>query len=91
MHFEIYQEQPSLRSLNLPHPDFRWRLVTNGNIIADSGEGYRNKADCQHGIDLVKGTSAVTGVIDQTMSGGLLNPAAAALPGLDPRFRGFKK
>ncbi len=27
--------------------EFRWRVIsTNGNIIADSGEGYRNKEDC---------------------------------------------
>ena len=38
--------------------EFRWRLVaTNGKIVADSGEGYRNKADCLHGIDLVKSST----------------------------------
>ncbi len=38
--------------------EFRWRLVvTNGKTIADSGEGYRNKADCLHGIDLVKSST----------------------------------
>ena len=33
---------------------FRWQLVhnSNGKIIADSGEGYWNKADCIHGINL---------------------------------------
>ena len=34
---------------------WRWRLVaSNGRTIADSGEGYFNKADCLHGIALVK-------------------------------------
>jgi len=35
--------------------EWRWRLrASNGRIIADSGEGYKNKQDCEHGIDLVK-------------------------------------
>ena len=34
---------------------WRWRLrAANQKIIADSGEGYFNKADCYHGIQLVK-------------------------------------
>lgn len=34
---------------------WRWRLIAaNNRTIADSGEGYYNKADAQHGIDLVK-------------------------------------
>jgi uncharacterized protein YegP (UPF0339 family) len=36
---------------------WRWTLyAANSKKIADSGEGYWNKADCQHGIDLVKGS-----------------------------------
>jgi uncharacterized protein len=32
---------------------FRWQLIhRNGNIIADSGEGYVNRADCINGISL---------------------------------------
>jgi uncharacterized protein YegP (UPF0339 family) len=35
--------------------DCRWHLLAdNGNIIADSGEGYRNLADCDHAISLVQ-------------------------------------
>lgn len=35
--------------------EFRWRYqASNTKIIADSGEGYKNKVDCQRGIDLVK-------------------------------------
>lgn len=80
MHFEIYQQQQGLLSVGLPHPDFRWRLrANNGQIIAESGEGYRNKVDCQHGIDLVRGTSTMTPVVDHTQqSTGLI---AAALYG----------
>jgi uncharacterized protein len=32
---------------------YRWQLVhDNGNIIADSGEGYYNRSDCINGINL---------------------------------------
>jgi uncharacterized protein YegP (UPF0339 family) len=35
-----------------------WRLRANNNeIIATSGEGYKNKQDCLHAIDLVRGLS----------------------------------
>lgn len=38
--------------------EWRWRLVaTNGRIIANSGEGYHNKADCLAGIRLVKSSN----------------------------------
>ena len=38
---------------------WRWRLfAANKKIIADSGEGYVNKGDCEAGIALVKGSSA---------------------------------
>lgn len=41
---------------------WRWRLVAaNNKIIANSGEGYWNKQDCKHAIDLVA-TSAGTPV-----------------------------
>lgn len=34
---------------------WRWRLrAANNKIIADSGEGYNNEADCLAGINLVK-------------------------------------
>lgn len=35
--------------------EWRWQLrAGNNRIIADSGEGYRNKQDCLHAIGLVK-------------------------------------
>ena len=35
--------------------EFRWRLkATNSKIIADSGEGYKAKADCLAGIKLIQ-------------------------------------
>ena len=45
--------------------NWRWRYkASNGNIIADSGEGYRNKADCLRGIEIMKGsaTAPIKGV-----------------------------
>ena len=36
--------------------EYRWRLRASGNheIIADSAEGYKEKRDCLHGLELVK-------------------------------------
>jgi hypothetical protein len=35
--------------------EWRWRLVaTNGNIIADSGEGYSSKQGVKRGVESVK-------------------------------------
>jgi uncharacterized protein len=37
--------------------EWRWRLrAKNGEIIADSGEGYTSKANCEAAIKLVKGS-----------------------------------
>lgn len=45
--FELYKDKSG---------EWRWRLrASNNRIIADSGEGYVNKEDAKHGIDLVKG------------------------------------
>ncbi len=56
--FEIYKDKAK---------QFRWRLrASNGKIIADSGEGYVAKADCQHGIDLVKSDAASADVKDSS-------------------------
>lgn len=48
--------------------EFRWRLRASGNneVIADSGEGYEAKADCQKGIDLVKAQAATATVQDRS-------------------------
>jgi uncharacterized protein YegP (UPF0339 family) len=33
----------------------RWRLLaTNGQNIASSGQGYKDKRDCEHAIDVIK-------------------------------------
>jgi uncharacterized protein YegP (UPF0339 family) len=34
---------------------FYWHLrAANGQIVADSGQGYARKEDCHHGIEVVK-------------------------------------
>ena len=44
--FEVFQDKRG---------EWRWRLVaTNGNIIADSGEGYTSKQGVERGIESVK-------------------------------------
>lgn len=45
-YFEIYQDDVD---------QWRWRLVhRNGNIIADSGEGYASKQKAKQGVQSVK-------------------------------------
>lgn len=37
---------------------WRWTLFAGNNRkIANSGEGYFNKKDCEHAVNLVKGSS----------------------------------
>jgi uncharacterized protein YegP (UPF0339 family) len=44
--FELYKDKAG---------EYRWRLRhQNGNIIADSGEGYKTKANAINGINSVK-------------------------------------
>lgn len=48
--FEVFQDNAG---------EWRWRLVAaNGNIIADSGEGYQSKQGVKRGIDSVKRSAA---------------------------------
>jgi uncharacterized protein YegP (UPF0339 family) len=66
MKFEIYQEaKQGLLANALTPPQWRWRfLASNGKIIADSGEGYFNREDCVHGIELVMRTNQATPVVE---------------------------
>lgn len=44
--FEVYHDRAN---------EWRWRLVaSNGNIIADSGEGYQSKQGVERGVESVK-------------------------------------
>lgn len=59
--FEIYDDQTSGAG------EYRWRLrADNGEVIADSGEGYTEKSDCKHGIDLVKSLAPTADLQDLT-------------------------
>lgn len=56
--FELYKDRQG---------QFRWRLkASNGKIIADSGEGYVRRIDCEHGIELVKGEAAAAEIKDMS-------------------------
>jgi uncharacterized protein YegP (UPF0339 family) len=49
-HFELFVDAAD---------EWRWRLVaSNGNIIADSGEGYSSKQGAKRGIESVKRVAA---------------------------------
>jgi uncharacterized protein len=53
--FEVYVDNKG---------EFRWRLVhDNGNIIADSGEGYKNIAGVRKGIRSVKVNSWLARIV----------------------------
>lgn len=56
-YFEMYQQASNNQ--------WRWRFVaSNGKIIAMSSEAYHNKADCRHGIDLIKAEGPGAPVIE---------------------------
>ncbi len=49
MYYYVYKDASS---------QWRWTLyAANNRKIANSGEGYWNKQDCVHGINLVAGSS----------------------------------
>ena len=56
MYFNLYRD-----SANQWHWTF---YASNNRKIADSGEVYRNKADAEHSINLVKGTNTFTPVFE---------------------------
>mgnify|MGYP000076637855 CR=1 FL=1 len=52
--FEVYQDRSD---------EWRWRLVhDNGNVIADSGEGYASRQKCEQGIESVKANAGEASV-----------------------------
>ncbi len=57
--FELYKDRAE---------EYRWRLRhENGNIIADSGEGYTTKANAINGIESVKTNAPTAPIEDQTV------------------------
>jgi uncharacterized protein YegP (UPF0339 family) len=72
MYFEIYQdgsvEDQGLNAgglLSALLGEWRWRLKSANHEIIASGEGYANKSDCLHAVGLVKGTTALTPVVQR--------------------------
>ena len=56
--FELYLDRAG---------EFRWRLMhQNGQLIADSGEGYTTKANAINGINSVKENVPTASIDDQT-------------------------
>lgn len=56
--FELYEDKKG---------EFRWKLVhQNGNIIADSAEGYENKSGAINGINSVKENAPTAPIVDKT-------------------------
>jgi uncharacterized protein YegP (UPF0339 family) len=56
--FQVYKDSQG---------EFRWRLrADNNEIIATSSEGYVNKSDCEHGIELLKKQAKEAEIEDQT-------------------------
>jgi uncharacterized protein YegP (UPF0339 family) len=53
MYFEIYKREDG---------DWGFRLKGANHETIVPSEGYKNRADCEHAIDLVKGTTAETPV-----------------------------
>ncbi|XUX00379.1 MAG: HVO_2922 family protein [Dehalogenimonas sp.] len=59
--------------------EFRWRLRhQNGNIIADSAEGYSTKAAAINGIESVKKNISLANVSDKTISRSTESPRVVA-------------
>jgi uncharacterized protein YegP (UPF0339 family) len=71
--FELYKDKAG---------EFRWRLRhSNGNIIADSGEGYKTKANAINGINSVKENVAKADTKEMAAKAApKAKPAAAAMP-----------
>lgn len=51
MYYYVYLDQAR---------QWRWTLyAANGKKIANSGEGYWNKADCEHGLNLTANSRGI--------------------------------
>ena len=62
--FEIYKDKSKVTAKSV---EFRWRLIhTNGQVIANSGEGYTTEANAIGGINSVKENAPTATVEDKT-------------------------
>lgn len=56
--FEMYKDKKG---------EIRWRLIaSNGQMIANSGEGYKTKKSAQNGIESVKKNAPAAAIEDKT-------------------------
>lgn len=56
--FEVYKDKAG---------EYRWRLQANNNeVVADSNEGYKSKASCLKGIEVVRSIANAAPVNDLT-------------------------
>ena len=54
--FEVYEDAKK---------EFRWRLKAgNGQVIATSGQGYKDKRDCKKGVETIM-TGAATATVEE--------------------------
>jgi hypothetical protein len=57
--FEVYKDKSG---------EYRWKLThTNGQIIANSGEGYKAKANAMNGLKSVQENAPGATVVDSTV------------------------
>ncbi len=62
--FEVYKDTSKVTGKSV---EFRWRLIhSNGQVIANSGEGYTTKANAMSGIDSVKENAPSAAIEDKT-------------------------
>jgi uncharacterized protein YegP (UPF0339 family) len=62
--FEIFKDKSKVTGKAV---EFRWRLIhANGQVIANSGEGYTTKANAISGINSVKENALNATVEDKT-------------------------
>jgi uncharacterized protein YegP (UPF0339 family) len=58
MTFEMYKDTAE---------EFRWRLkANNGQVVAVSGEGYKNRSDCAGIIGKIRTESGTANILDVT-------------------------
>jgi uncharacterized protein YegP (UPF0339 family) len=60
--FEIYDDKSK---------EHRWRVkASNGQVIATSSQGYKDKADCEHAIEVIKKGAAHAEVVEEVKEKG---------------------
>ena len=47
--------------------EYRWHFQASNNRIIAGSEGYNNKLDCAHSIDLMKRDAPAAAVYDETV------------------------